>query len=96
MRKYIFYILCLTGMYSLNSCNDLLDAAPQDQISNDKFWKSEKDAEKLIIDLYSATLPSGIFWDECMSDNAYLAYDWWGGQLSHSPRSSLARSSRAT
>lgn len=80
MRKYIFYILCLTGMYSLNSCNDLLDAAPQDQISNDKFWKSEKDAEKLIIDLYSATLPSGIFWDECMSDNAYLAYDWWGGQ----------------
>lgn len=82
MKKYtLLYILCLAGIYSFTSCDAFLDAAPQDQISNDKFWKSEKDAEKLIIDLYASTMPgSGIFWDECMSDNAYLAYDWWGGQ----------------
>lgn len=82
MKKYILYTFCyFMGIGILYSCDDILDAFPQDQISGDKFWNTDSDAEKLLVDIYSSTIPSsGIFWDECMSDNAYLAYDWWGGE----------------
>ena len=79
--KYLM-IACVMGLaFSLPSCDDFLDAFPQDQVSDKNFWKSSDDAEKLLIDLYASVMPkSGIFWNEAMSDNAYLCWEWWGGQ----------------
>ena len=79
--KKIAYIICTLGLaFSLQSCDDFLDSFPQDKMTNDNFWKTSKDAEKLLVDLYASTIPkSNIFFDEAMSDNAYLCWEWWGG-----------------
>jgi len=64
----------------MQSCKDFLDAVPQDKITNENFWKTGDDANKMLVDIYSTTLPkSSIFFDEAMSDNSYLVWDWWGG-----------------
>ena len=76
--KILYLLCCIVGILS---CDDFLNAVPEDKISNDNFWTSENDAKKMLVDLYSTTFPkSGIFWDEAMSDNAFLVWSWWGGQ----------------
>ncbi len=79
--KKITYLVCVLGMaLSLQSCDDFLDSFPEDKMTNENFWKTPADAEKLLVDLYAATMPKdGIFFDEAMSDNAYLCWEWWGG-----------------
>lgn len=80
MKKRINIFLCLLVIF-FSSCEDFLDAFPGDKITDNNFWKSEADVQKMLNDLYSATFPtSNIFWMECMSDNAFLVHDWWGGQ----------------
>ena len=82
MKRIIYYTLCVLGFTcSIQSCDDFLDAFPTDQVTNENYWKTPDDAEKLLVDLYTSMMPkSGIFWDEAMSDNAYLCWEWWGGQ----------------
>ena len=82
MKRIIYYTLCVLGVTcSIQSCDDFLDAFPTDQVTNENYWKTPDDAEKLLVDLYTSMMPkSGIFWDEAMSDNAYLCWEWWGGQ----------------
>lgn len=65
---------------ALHSCDDFLDAFPKDQVTDNNFWKTSEDAEKVLVDLYASTLSKDIFWEEAMSDNAYLCWEWWGGQ----------------
>jgi len=81
MKKRIFNIILLLFVILFSSCEDFLDAFPGDKITDNNFWKSETDAQKMLTDIYEATFPtSNIFWMECMSDNAFLVHDWWGGQ----------------
>lgn len=74
----LFLFLC---MFSFSSCEDFLDSFPGDKITDNNFWKTETDAQKMLTDVYQSTFPtSNIFWMECMSDNSFLVHNWWGGQ----------------
>lgn len=79
--KNIVYMICVVcASLVLHSCDDFLDSFPQGEVTDENFWKSEEDAEKILVDIYNATMPKGgIFFDEAMSDNAYLRHDWWVG-----------------
>ncbi|WP_443937706.1 RagB/SusD family nutrient uptake outer membrane protein [Pedobacter sp. MW01-1-1] len=54
--KKILYILALSTL-ALVSCNKDLDLPPEDQISNDQYWKTASDLDAYIIQFY-AGLPS--------------------------------------
>lgn len=79
--KYIVFLMILPLMPLLTSCNSFLDAYPTDQLTLNSFWKSEKEAEKALVEVYAASVSGLPMWDECMSDNAYLAHSWWGGEM---------------
>lgn len=80
MKKitYIISLVLMTG-FSFQSCDDFLDSFPEDKVTNENFWKTQEDAEKILVDLYTSTMPKSFYFDEAMSDNAYLCWDWWGG-----------------
>lgn len=81
MKNIYNAIIAVLTITVFAACDDFLDAFPKDKITDDNFWKSEKDAEKMMINIYSNAFPtSNIFWMEAMSDNSYLVWDWWGGQ----------------
>lgn len=80
MKKIIRLIMMSLCILPFSSCEDFLDAFPGDKVTDENFWKSAADADKILVDIYAATLPKDIFWEECMSDNAYMAWEWWGGQ----------------
>ncbi|EXZ23688.1 hypothetical protein M086_2547, partial [Bacteroides fragilis str. S13 L11] len=70
----------LSLAFTMQACDDFLDSFPQDTVTNENFWKSKEDADKVLVDIYASLLPKdAIFFDEAMSDNAYLVWDWWGG-----------------
>ncbi len=79
--KYIGFLLLA---FCISGCDDFFESMPQDKIAEEQFWKTENDVEKVLTDIYSSSFPKsgqGIcFWDESMSDNSYLVWDWWGGQ----------------
>jgi len=50
--KRIFYILLISMGLILNSCKDLLDLSPMDQISDPEFWKTDGDLELYVNRLY--------------------------------------------
>lgn len=78
--KFVAFVYIVGLGVMLQSCDNFLDSFPQDKVTDENFWKSEKDADKVLVDLYASTLSKdGIFFDEAMSDNAYLVWDWWGG-----------------
>jgi hypothetical protein len=88
MNKTILWIALVT-VCMLSSCNDFLDAFPEDKVSEDKFWKTENDVLKFLTNIYSSTYPYNdynndeamVVWDEAMSDNAYMVWTGWcGGQ----------------
>ena len=80
MKKIIRFIIMSLCILSFSSCEDFLDAFPGDKVTDENFWQSAADVDKVLVDIYAATLPKDIFWEECMSDNAYMAWEWWGGQ----------------
>ena len=66
----------LSLAFTMQACDDFLDSFPQDTVTNENFWKSKEDADKVLVDIYASLLPKdAIFFDEAMSDNAYLV---WG------------------
>ncbi|WP_274972597.1 RagB/SusD family nutrient uptake outer membrane protein [Bacteroides fluxus] len=80
--KKIAYLasVAILATFSLSSCEDFLDSFPQTSMTDKNFWKTTDDAEKVLVNLYTATLPRDFCWEESMSDNAYLCWEWWGGQ----------------
>lgn len=50
--KKIFYLLFISLGLVSNSCSDLLDQTPMDQISEPEFWKTEGDLQLYINNLY--------------------------------------------
>jgi hypothetical protein len=69
----------------MSSCDGFMDAFPQDRVAEESFWSSENDAVKFLTGTYYNSFPrqrdGSPFWDEAMSDNAYLVWDgWYGGQ----------------
>ena len=57
MKKLYFSIALLLSVLSFSSCEDFLDATPQDSISDSNFWQSENDLTKFITDIYASTFP---------------------------------------
>lgn len=79
--KNIHIIIALLSIICISSCEDFLDAEPQDSVSESKFWQSESDLTKFVTDIYAQTFPivyeGSIFFDEALSDNSYLVWDGW-------------------
>jgi starch-binding outer membrane protein, SusD/RagB family len=76
MKKYI--IITIAGITGLlfSGCSDFLDKNPVDQLSNQTFWKTEKDVDMAIAGVYSQLL--GLTFDhhkmdlDAMSDDFFL------------------------
>lgn len=79
--KKIHIVLTLLSIIIFSSCDDFLDANPQDTVSENNFWKSQSDVEKFVVDIYSTSFPTiyegSMFFDEALSDNAYMVWDGW-------------------
>lgn len=80
MNKIAYMTCVLSLAFTMQACDDFLDSFPQDTVTNENFWKSKEDADKVLVDIYASLLPKdAIFFDEAMSDNAYLVWD--GGEV---------------
>ena len=79
MKKYLLIITAalLTG---LTSCVDL-DLYPLEELSDGSFWKTPKDAEMAVSDLYPS-LPYWVVDDDINSDNAVHGIKWAAGNIS--------------
>lgn len=81
MKKIVYMAsVAMLATFSFSSCEDFLDSFPQTSMTDGNFWKTTEDAEKVLVNLYANTLPRDFCWEESMSDNAYLCWEWWGGQ----------------
>jgi starch-binding outer membrane protein, SusD/RagB family len=76
MKKHIIIILvCAAGLLNWG-CSDFLDKNPVDQLSNQTFWKTEKDVDMAIAGVYSQLL--GLTFDhhkmdlDAMTDDFFL------------------------
>lgn len=82
MNRNIFFI----GIISLflYACDDFFESFPQDKVTEENFWQSENDVLKFLTDIYAKTLKTdgsgSITYDEAMSDNAHMVWEWYGGQ----------------
>lgn len=82
MNRNIFII----GIISLflYACDDFFESFPQDKVTEENFWQSENDVLKFLTDIYAKTLKTdgsgSITYDEAMSDNAHMVWEWYGGQ----------------
>lgn len=81
MKKNYLYILASAALLSFSSCSDFLDRYPQDELSDGSFWKTPKDAEMAVSDLYAA-LPGNQADDDINSDNAVHGIKWAAGDIS--------------
>ena len=82
MKKYILNIalgLLLGG--SMASCSDFLDRIPKEELSDGSFWKTQKDAEMAVSQLYDA-LPTWDVDEDINSDNAVHGIKWAAGNVS--------------
>lgn len=77
--KKIFYISMITlATYSLSGCKkSAIDFVPQDQLSSNSFWKSQKDAQLALNGCYGYLSNAFNYaYDDGASDNAYAQYPW--------------------
>ncbi len=80
------YIYILTALLlSISSCDDsFLDRYPKEELSDGSFWKSQKDAEMFVSNIYNV-LPgnwSGDIDGDINSDNAVHGIKWAAGNVS--------------
>ncbi|GGI29223.1 RagB/SusD family nutrient uptake outer membrane protein [Pedobacter mendelii] len=76
--KKIFYIAFVFAVIAMGSCKKSdLDYVPQDQLSSNSFWKTEKDATLALNACYGyfSNAYSNAY-DDGASDNAYAQYPW--------------------
>ena len=84
MKKNILYIALFAVMMGFSSCSDFLDKYPQEELSDASFWKTPKDAEMFVANIYKV-LPGGDAGDidgEINSDNAVHGIKWAAGNVS--------------
>lgn len=81
MKKNYLYILASAALLSFSSCSDFLDRYPQDELSDGSFWKTPKDAEMAVSNLY-AVLPGNQADEDINSDNAVHGIKWAAGNVS--------------
>lgn len=75
----IFLFLLLSGITS--SCSDFLDRYPKEELSDSSFWKTQKDAEMAVSELYNC-LPTWDIDEDINSDNAVHGIKWAAGNVS--------------
>ncbi len=72
-RKFIYISVMVLLGNIFSSCEDFLNKEPISQLTNDKFWKTEQDANVGVIAIYSTfsrALAAGIWnWGELRGDN---------------------------
>ncbi|QCX52932.1 RagB/SusD family nutrient uptake outer membrane protein [Elizabethkingia sp. JS20170427COW] len=77
MKKLIIPIFSAAALaFSLNSCN--LDRFPEDQITSETFWTSERDALLGLNGIYSIIGDEAYtsWYNDAFADNAYTQYSW--------------------
>lgn len=76
MKKIKIILLSVTLTIATGSCK--LDRFPEDKISEDTFWKTEKDATMALNGIYtylSAAAYSSLY-NDSFTDNSYAQYPW--------------------
>lgn len=65
-------------LFFLNACNkDFLNVTPKDQLTDESFWKTEKDADMGLTALYNNWESwFNILWWDLMTDNGYSQFPW--------------------
>ncbi|KGE15504.1 RagB/SusD family nutrient uptake outer membrane protein [Sphingobacterium deserti] len=78
--KIVIYLYVFTGVL-LSSCEKFLDAEPTTSVTQDNYWRTQSDVSNFVTDIYATTFPvvyeGSIFFDEMMSDNAFLVWSGW-------------------
>lgn len=80
MKKNNLYILAASALLGFSSCVDL-DRYPLEELSDASYWKTPKDAEMVVSDLYGG-LPYWDVDDDINSDNAVHGIKWAAGNVS--------------
>lgn len=81
MKKYLSIIAAALLMGSFSSCSDFLDRYPLEELSDKGFWKTEKDAEMAVSNLYNV-LPTWDTDEAINSDDAVHGIKWAAGNQS--------------
>ena len=81
MKKKYLYIVASAALLSFSSCSDFLDRYPLEELSDGSFWKTPKDAEMAVSNLYSV-LPGMDVDGDINSDNAVHGIKWAAGNVS--------------
>ena len=53
MNKIAYMTCVLSLAFTMQACDDFLDSFPQDTVTNENFWKSKVDADKVLVDIYA-------------------------------------------
>lgn len=85
MKNRILYLHVLSITFllgiTLHSCEDILDALPEDKLPQDTFWQIPGNVRAFVTDIYSRAFPveyeMNPCFDEAMSDNSYLQWEGW-------------------
>ena len=81
MKKYLSIIAAALLVGSFSSCSDFLDRYPLEELSDESFWKTEKDAEMAVSNLYNV-LPTWDVDEAINSDDAVHGIKWAAGNQS--------------
>ena len=81
MKTYLSIIAAALLMGSFSSCSDFLDRYPLEELSDESFWKTEKDAEMAVSNLYNV-LPTWDVDEAINSDDAVHGIKWAAGNQS--------------
>lgn len=81
MKKYLSIIAAALLMGSFSSCSDFLDRYPLEELLDESFWKTEKDAEMAVSNLYNV-LPTWDVDEAINSDDAVHGIKWAAGNQS--------------
>ena len=81
MKKYLYIRAAALLMGSFSSCSDFLDRYPLEELSDESFWKTEKDAEMAVSNLYNV-LPTWDVDEAINSDDAVHGIKWAAGNQS--------------
>jgi len=78
--KKIIYIIAV--IFSISSCTDFLETAPQDSFSTSTYPKSEKDLQMLAIGCYDGwTSTAWVLESDATTDNMYDGFPWEGWSI---------------
>lgn len=78
-NKLFFILILISSM--LTSCEDILEALPENKIPQETFWQTAGNVRAFVADIYSRTFPVEYemhpCFDEGMSDNSYMQWEGW-------------------